>query len=1117
MINLQVYSVSAINTLSASYYDPFYQFKQYREGYEQGFSLNKINVLSNAIDNTINNHSTQYLTSKKSIDDIFTVDSKAEKVKTLTTQLIFNTFKDSSQPKYLYIYKDTVSQNPDVTTCRVLLSTFTGYRNNTFFELEIIDDIFLRIKHNNGKYDYYLNYVPNLNSVFFMRYYSDVSTLTAERNDMFRYVLDADGYLQLSKNTAYGNKILTLSAANDSIGGDKLCFVNIPESTNLLRSTDNIIQINYNVKDLQPKKHSSWVSYDVNKQNDLSINENKSIFDRTDQYLLHANINESANDLKLNYVTLNNIRSEKNFIKRGTNMIDSTPFVPGVEFRDYTSLQTGNSQELGNDNISLTYVWYDKDILIKNGTDTVFTAPSSLYPYEKLNINDTKFVENGSLAGLTPKLADNIYHLRKNSSIYNNGRYLITWLSGGTGVPGVWVDRYYYPDYISKQSAMQALPVFQPSFGDPIDSLVFVNESNVATTAFFDKKSDMCLEPNNTYKYSRVGVEDINEYVTATSPTASGFSNYYDVTNTEYTYIAREIFYDGTKYNKFNVSEKVNNSNAFTVSFDMYVDPGQDYGYQILGNLTNRGFGVINDTRITPFIFSYGDNVLKAYNTSLRLLYTTTFERSILDVIKGTGLDDYYVMCNNGQLYKVNTLGVKVKMETIPAIISYTNYFYDGDFLYFLLPDDDEIGNDVVKVNKNTLEVVERIKSNSFRSYAKYSSSNNIYNTKNSIVVFDNKVYQLPGREVKYYSPEVVYYVINGKILVRHDIKIDDITFIIQSEKGIVDFAIDDDYIYILHGDSELSVYTTGLERQLTQFLKGAIPDLSTPLSIDLIRQYTSSTGITQNKDIVITYLNFQNKLSLYVPTAGTRNTQLVGSAVREGSNSRVEKGYVATNYSYLNQNYKNKSLNFNLTLTNYLSTEDILQKNISFDYTTLDKGYHTFSYRFDPIQGNISLFVDGILNNNITIQPGKYAIQNLLNDDIYAGTAGFYNNTDLATYLGQPGYYYLTNTRLKNFFIYDRPLHDDEILSLNMFDTKINDLVLSIPAGQRNNIEEIERYFKYKTKETSSKKINIYVKNMGIDDTNMQNDIKKLLFRESQAILPAGVNINDIQFIDFK
>ena len=1006
-----------------------------------------------------------------------------------------------------------MGQNPNVTTCRVLQSAFTGYVNNTYFELEIIDDVFLRVKHNNGKYDYYLNYFPGVNSAFFLKYYSDVSSLTAERNDMFRYILDEDGYLQLFKNTAYGNKILTLSAANDSLGGDKICFVDIPESSNLLRSPSNIIQINYSVKDLSPKKFSSWISYDVNKQNDLTINEDKSIFDRKDQYLLHANVNESLNELKLNYLTLNNIRSEKNYIKRGTNMIDSTPYVPGVEFRDYVSLQSGNSQELGNDNIALTYVWYDKDILIKNGTDTVFTAPSSIYPYERLNINDTKFVENGSLAGLTPKVADNIYQLRKNKSGFNNGRYLVTWLSGAGSTPGIWVDRYYYPDYISKQEAMGSLPVFQPSFNDPVDSLIFTNEANVAAAAFFDKRSDLCIEPNCTYKYSRVGSDDVNEFVTSTTPTASGFGSYYDINNVEYSYSSSEIFYDGTRYNKFKVSEQVNNSNSFTVSFDINIDPEANYGYQVIGNITNRGFGVINDTRITPFIFSYGGRVLKAYNTDLNLLYTTEFNTDILDIIKGDGLDDYFVSCNNGDLYKVNTLGVKVKMEKIPSIVGYINYFYDGSYLYFLMSTET---SDVIKVDKNNLEVSQILTSQKYRSYDKYGGD---YGTiiKNSLVVFDNIPYRLPGREIKYFSPEVVYYTINGKILVRHDIKIDDITFIVQSSSTILDFAIDEDYIYILHNNNELSIYTTSLEKILSQKLDLSITNLKQAISIDLIRQYTSVTSIKSNKDIVITYLTKSNTVGLYVGSSGSTNTELPGVPVSESSNSRVAKGYVATNYSYLNQKYKDKTLNFNLTLTNYLSTEDILQKNISFDYTTLDRGYHTFTYRFDSIQGNISLFVDGQLYENLNVQPGKYAIQNLLNDDLYSGTAGFYNNTDLASYLKQPGYYYLTNTRLKNVFIYDRPLQNDEVVALNLYDTKINDLVLSIPAGQRNNIEEIERYFKYKVKDSSSKKINIYVKNIGIDNIDMRNNIKKLILDETKSILPVGVNINDIQFLDFK
>jgi len=229
---------------------------------------------------------------------------------------------------------------------------------------------------------------------------------------------------------------------------------------------------------------------------------------------------------------------------------------------------------------------------------------------------------------------------------------------------------------------------------------------------------------------------------------------------------------------------------------------------------------------------------------------------------------------------------------------------------------------------------------------------------------------------------------------------------------------------------------------------------------------------------------------------------------------SAIRKRYNLTNFNKIQA--LGTDLSFNMTLTNYLSSEDTLQQNIELSLQDLDIGYHTFTYRFDSRQGNITLFIDGIIYKNLTIPPNKYNIQQILSEDLYLGAVGIVNGLDLATYLKQPGYYYLNNTSIRNCHIYDRALKTDEIFALNINKDPIDNLVISIPSGQRSNIEEIERYFKY-SPVSSSKSINIYVKNAGITNTDFKNNIKNIILDQTASALPVGIKINDIQFIDFK
>jgi hypothetical protein len=132
-----------------------------------------------------------------------------------------------------------------------------------------------------------------------------------------------------------------------------------------------------------------------------------------------------------------------------------------------------------------------------------------MYPFEQLNINDTKFIDNGSFAHVSPEYADKIYHISDDITLNANSQHLLcTWLSGSQWSDNkVWVDRYYYPDLIDKASALFEIPELLSTYDSYIETLIYKN-SNIYDSCkfqkFFDKKSDLIFKPNQQYLYSRI-------------------------------------------------------------------------------------------------------------------------------------------------------------------------------------------------------------------------------------------------------------------------------------------------------------------------------------------------------------------------------------------------------------------------------------------------------------------------------------------------------------------------------------------------------------------------------------------------------------------------------------
>ena len=1092
-MNLQTKSVSAIYALPAVYSDPFYAFKQRRINYDDGLSLIEIAALSNVYNSSINNYTSHYLTGKKVYSDFLKTFKQESPLYTITTPLIFNTLVVGASACMAIESTYTPISGTGEYKAGVAVKSLssTAFDNRVNFELEFLDNKLLRVKHNTNSKDFFLNYIQQTDNLTFFSYISNIdprAITNTERNDVFRYQLDTRGYITLYKAVS-GETVRVLVCNNCNLG-----FTSVDDLSANINSS--VIAINYNYTLVDTKNSTSWISYVPTKLNNLIPDEGKSRYDLPSQYLLHTNYNlESPDYFKLNFITLNNYRTEKGYVSTGTNFLSADKNIPDVSFRDYTSIYTGNNQEKGNKNITLNYVFYNKDLVIKPGTDTFFKTPDNMYPFNKININDTDFVSNGSCGGPSPLVADKMYLNRRYTTQFNNGRYICTWLSAGSSDnPGIWLDRYY-------------------------------DDSNTSTP-IIDLTSSLALEPNTSYKYERIGIDDINNIVSTSKPLLSGFNNYYDIDNVSIPYNSNSISYNGTIYNRYKVSPEVNKSGQFTVSFDLYIDQSTDYGFQIAGNKTNTGFGVRSDTVITPFIYTYQDNTLYVYNSDHVFISSTKFDRDIRDIIPDKALENFHVICRDGYVYKVDPLGNKIKLEVVGELMAYKSYLQEENYITFLI-NDNEVAvaeGTCIELDKLTFEVrtVNSERWDNFKEVSPYEAL--------SIFRYDNKLYNTLGRKIRFTGREsdIIYFNSDDKIVNKLDLQLktskgfakvsDDLC---GSTITVTDFNIDKNNNVYVGYKNKVLVY--GQNRQfVTSVSLSSISNVLSSenirvLDIDFIKEYrfgeplfyTSVLLLDENSKLGLA------KFNIYDSSFTNTYTVLPLSGIYTPFAPEVKR-YTQTNYQYLDQNYIPDNLKFELTLTNYLSSEAVVNKVIDFSTNTIDEGFHNFTYRFDSVKGNITLFVDGVRHTNLQVPPGKYKYQTIFHEEFFLGTLGFFNGIDLATYLKQPGQFFIKDARIRNFLFYDKVLNDTEIYAINMFGKVIDDIALSIPAGQRNNTEEIERLFRF-SQTSSSKLVDVYIKNLKVEANDFRQNIINDILSQAKSLLPAGVYINNINFIDFK
>ncbi len=103
----------------------------------------------------------------------------------------------------------------------------------------------------------------------------------------------------------------------------------------------------------------------------------------------------SADEMKVDIIPLKNQLTASNKSLRGNPF----PRFTQCDHRVYDKMFTGTNQRTGNMHINAGYNSYQTEITLEPDNITYFHTPQDMYPYDRININDSGLIEPGAIGG----------------------------------------------------------------------------------------------------------------------------------------------------------------------------------------------------------------------------------------------------------------------------------------------------------------------------------------------------------------------------------------------------------------------------------------------------------------------------------------------------------------------------------------------------------------------------------------------------------------------------------------------------------------------------------------------------------------------------------------------
>lgn len=1075
---------------------------------EQNLNLNFSDALTNPNDIKVNNFSALFLSNRKKLDDVLEVEPLTKILRTFSTPLAFDAVRGSTTSSKYWSFDEGASLNDFAVNLAIENITETP-ANRNFFEITFLNDLLCTITHNDKNVERFvtLDYTFNLN--FAPKY--ELYFGTADSPQSFYYFYDEDDdLLVLYKKVLDFPYYITFTTIVN-----KLKLKQPPLGPGFPFPVESVIRLRPHSS---PSNSHTLDEFEAKCSPDGALNSfnTEDALSRTgikNNYLLHTEYsNITSTDVNVNLITLKNELAPGNNNARNDQYINDDTFT----YRDYKKIFSGTYQTKGNDNIQIAYDGFTSKITFKPDKLTYFHTPYDMFPFTKVNVNDTNLVDSGAIAGDHPVKADKIFKMRGNYKDYtpfgtatdeNNGVFLCAWLSG-VGLPAqrpVWVDRYYNPSKISFISALTSIPsssAYKTNFEDVIDV-------TSAVTLFFDKPSDLYLEPGVYYAYQHIGPGDIQTYnsILDNNAVQKGLVNYY-VDDTQLVGVVEEVtdfVFNGQQYSTSVNLADIGAKNVFTISFDINSDFKSDFGNLIVGNFVNNGFGLFNQNYITPFLTYFGGNTLYILNTQGNLLNQVQFDADIKGLIRKENLKDYYVILADSRIVRL-------------AIDDKINFISDTETPF----------SQVNSVFYNTASAVLVVDSISSKEIVNYSFSTNEFavvssadisyhlnipaSAANAVVFRDNLFYATSASNVKL-RDQYLYYQAGETEIRKWSLTASPTTDTPFFSAAIPfrDFNIDKAGNFWLLFDSKVMKY----DEQRQYILSAAIDDTSyDPFNIDFVNEL--------RPDGFKYYANITSR-AVAASATGLRVNQIDEDGV-----SLSEFDFTKITSEQFNMNVANgdfnrreiieglqpNTLNVKAGLTNII-TKAATELNLYFSLSATDNVYQSIAIRYDGNQGQLALFVNGKKENHVNFDPAVFSFGQSFMNPFVIGTSPFVHNVPLPVYLKNRNFY-VVDSSIKNFRIFDTAVNDSDILMLaNGGDKRIDDIIFNIPAGKRSFIDELERVFKLDVPRSKSNALKIKLKNTGIINEDLQDLLKTRLLNRINQLLPYSSEIVDIEWIN--